>query len=341
MNVVFRVDSSAQMGLGHLMRCLALAYELEQKGHNITFICRELEGNFIKMIVYKVIVLSINNSFRSEDLYLDWLGAEQEEDAEQTIRVLPNHTKYLIVDSYSLDRRWHQKLRPYVEKILVIDDLADRQFDCDLLLNQNLMVQKKDYKDIVPSSCKLLLGCDYALLRPEFQNLREKALKKRKLTKKVKNILISFGGSDVDNLTYDILKKINKDFNIVVILGLSSPHNKMVQKYAQDKNIEVIINTDNMSDLMLDADLAIGSSGSTSWERCCLGLPALLFIVGADQEKISYNLDVLGAAKVVKDLEVDLNNISSNITLWKDMSSKAANICDGSGSSKVAKLCLL
>ena len=183
MNVVFRVDSSTQMGVGHLMRCLTLAGELKKRNHKITFICRELQGNIIDLIKFKVIGLIGSSGFQVDDLYLDLLGVTQEQDAEQVIRVLPENTDLLIVDNYALDEIWHKKLRQYTDKIIVIDDLADKNFDCDILLNQNLGSQVESYQGKVSNDCELLLGSDYALLRPEFKELRGKALEKRKKLK--------------------------------------------------------------------------------------------------------------------------------------------------------------
>jgi len=242
----------------------------------------------------------------------------------------------LIVDNYALDEIWHKQLRPYTKKIMVIDDLADRQFDCDVLLNQNLGTQIEDYKGKVLNCSKLLLGCDYALLRSEFSNLREKALIKRKNTKEIKNILISMGGSDLANKTYDILQEISEDLNIAVILGGISPHNKMIKNYAKSKkNVKVVVDADNISRLMFDADLAIGAGGSTSWERCCLGLPTLLYVFGENQRKIAENLEELGAVKIVDNLKVDLQNILNNFSFWKIMSEKAQTVCDGTGVKRI------
>jgi UDP-2,4-diacetamido-2,4,6-trideoxy-beta-L-altropyranose hydrolase len=336
MKVVFRVDASLEMGTGHVMRCLTLANELKQQNHEIVFICRELTGNLILLIKYPVLVLPKNDNFQSDGLYLNWLGATQEQDAEQTIKVIPKNTDLLIVDSYALDEIWHKKLIPYTKKIMVIDDLADRQFDCDVLLNQNLGTQIKDYKDKVPNVCELLLGCDYALLRPEFPNLRENALIKRKNTKVIKNILISMGGSDITNKTYDILQEVSDDLNIVVILGGVSPHNKMIKNYAKSKkNVKVIVDADNISRLMFDADLAIGAGGSTSWERCCLGLPTLLYVLAENQRKIAGNLEELGAVKIVNNLKVNLQNILNNFSFWQIMSEKAQTVCDGIGVKRI------
>ncbi len=343
MNVIFRVDSSAQMGVGHLMRCLTLADELQKKNHKITFICRELQGSIVNLIKHKLIRLLGNDDFQSNDLYLDLLGATQEQDAEQVIRVIPENTNLLIVDNYALDEFWHKKLRQYTDKIMVIDDLADKQFDCDILLNQNLGSQVKDYRGKVLNDCELLLGCDYTLLRPEFKELRTQALEKRKYTKKIENILVSMGGSDVNNITYDVLKQLDSKLNVVVVLGALSPHNEMIKDYAIDKNIEVIVSANNMAELMLNADLAIGASGSTNWERLCLGLPSLIFTVAKNQIKFSKNLDKLRLIKLLGHVGNNqaINTIKDNIISIDDLSDwsdRCFSSCSCNGVSRVVKV---
>ena len=336
MRIVFRVDASLKMGIGHVMRCLTLANEFKLQNHEIFFICRELPGNLISLIKYPVLVLPNNEAFHKDDLYLNWLGASQERDLEQTIKVIPKNTDLVIVDNYALDEIWHKSLRLHTKKLMVIDDLADRKFDCDILLNQNLGTQILEYSDKVPNDCELLLGCDFALLRPEFQLLREKALAKRKKTKEIKNILISLGGVDLSNKAYSILEDIPDYFNVVVILGGHSQHNEMIINYAKNKkNVNVMIDADNISRLMLDADLAIGAGGSTSWERCCLGLPTLLYVLAENQRKIAESLEKLGAVKIVDNLNENLQNLLNNFTLWQTMSEKAQIICDGAGVKRI------
>jgi|APSaa5957512535_1039671.scaffolds.fasta_scaffold40559_2 UDP-2,4-diacetamido-2,4,6-trideoxy-beta-L-altropyranose hydrolase len=339
MNIVFRVDSSSKIGAGHLMRCLTLADELKIQNHKVTFICRTLVGNLIDLIKkkrYKVITLPTDISFKSTILYLDWLGATQEQDLQQTIQSMPDNIGLLVVDSYALDKEWHQKLRPLTKKIMVIDDLANRKFDCDILLNQNLGSQKKDYKDKVSNECVLLLGCEYALLRPEFSKLRGQALERRKNTKEIKNILVSMGG-DNNNITYNILQQLDDKFNIVVVLDKSSPHNEMILNYAQGRNIKVIVEAGNMAELMLEADLAIGAGGSTSWERCCLGLPTILYMTADNQREVVKNLEQLGAVMMAKSLKDDLQVIMSDFGLWQGMSNKAQGICNGLGVQMLSK----
>jgi len=337
MNIVFRVDSSVKIGSGHLMRCLTLSQELKRNNHEISFVCRELEGNLISLIEDQVSILTKDDNFYSDDTYLNWLGASQRQDAAQMISVIPKNTDVLIIDSYSLDELWHKLLRPFVNKIIVIDDLANRKFDCDTLINQNLGIKIEDYKDKIPNNCSLLLGCNYSLLRPEFPNLRSQALKKRQSTKKVKNILISMGGSDKNNITYAVLEKLDKTFNIVVVLGKTSPHVAMLKDYSKGSHIKIVINTNNMAELMMDADLMIGAAGSTSWERCCLGLPSLVYVLADNQIKIAENLEKSEAIIIVKNLKNDFKAIVNEDNLWKNISNKASTICDGLGAQRVAQ----
>jgi len=337
MNVVFRVDSSSQMGVGHLMRCLTLADKLEKQNHNVTFICRELKGNLIKLIKHKVLILPVYKAFKLDNSYLSWLGATQEQDARQTIQVIHNNTDLLIIDNYALGKVWHKLLSSYVKKIMVIDDLADREFYCDILLNQNIGVKQEDYQGKVPNYCELLLGCDYALLRSEFTKLRVQALEKRKNTKRVKNILVSMGGSDKNNITYDILQQIDDSFNIVVVLGKSSQYIEMIEDYVKYKDIKVVVGADNMAELMVKADLAIGAGGATSWERCCLGLPTLLCVLSENQKTVAENLSKLGVVLIVDNLKDNIQTIVNNFNLWKSMSIKSKNICDGLGAEKTSR----
>jgi len=145
------------------------------------------------------------------------------------------------------------------------------------------------------------------------------------------------GGSDNQNLTYNVLQNISNIFNIVVVLGQNSPHNEMIKTYSQDKNVEVIIGASNMAELMLNADLAIGAGGSTSWERCCLGLPTLLYILAENQKEIANSLEQLGAVTIVQDLKNNLQTVIDDFTLWQDMSAKSKIVCDGLGVKRVAQ----
>jgi UDP-2,4-diacetamido-2,4,6-trideoxy-beta-L-altropyranose hydrolase len=337
MKITFRVDASTQMGIGHVMRCLALAEVLQENGANVGFICRKHDGNLIDKI--RTYGFNVSELELLQDVQTDnklahsyWLGVTQQHDAKECINILQlEKVDWLIVDHYALDEDWHNELNKYCNKLMVIDDIADRKFQCDVLLNQNLGICKDDYKDKVPNNCELLLGCDYALFRPEFLKYRSKSLFKRKSTREVKNILVSMGGSDNENITYKILQKLDGNFNIVVVLGAISVHKEMIEKYAVGKTIKVVFDVVNMAQLMFDADLSIGAGGATSWERCCLGLPTLMYITADNQKNVAKNLNKSGAVKIVRNLKSDLTEISSNFNLWINMSNQATKVCDGMG----------
>ena len=201
MIVAFRVDSSIEIGTGHVIRCLSLAGELKRQGVVCVFITRNHSGHIsesIKEHGFDCWLLTdepeTNNKGSSGLRHASWLGVSLEQDACETAKALTNiQPDWLIVDHYSISAEWHSKMRPIVNRIMVIDDMADRQYDCDLLLDQNLGRKKSDYLGLVPKGCKLLIGPKYALLRPEFSKLRKSSLKRRKALN-IRQVLIAMGG---------------------------------------------------------------------------------------------------------------------------------------------------
>ena len=164
MNIVFRVDSSVDIGSGHLMRCLALAEFLIEQSVKVNFICRALNGNLIDVLKKKNINLTVLSSYQAsaklnENILLA-IGVSQEKDASDTINALGGaKPDWIIVDHYSLDIKWEKMIRPFVKKIFVIDDLANRPHDCDVLLDQNYYQNlNRRYTKLVPLVTKLLLG---------------------------------------------------------------------------------------------------------------------------------------------------------------------------------------
>ncbi|WP_019551936.1 UDP-2,4-diacetamido-2,4,6-trideoxy-beta-L-altropyranose hydrolase [Propionispira raffinosivorans] len=289
--IVFRVDSSTQIGSGHLMRCLTLAGQLKkEKEEDIVFISRELEGNLNCLIMqqgYELYVLpKAEVNIELED-YEKWLTVKQPFDAEQTQEVLQQlDVAYLIVDSYAIDEIWEKVVRPYVKKIMVIDDLANRKHDCNILLDQNYYSDMKTrYNGLVSSACKMLLGPQYALLREEFYEARKKM---RVRDGNIKNILVFFGGSDLTNETMKALKALTmfklSGIQINVIVGKSNPHKGQVEVFCSQYNgIQYFCQVDNIAEFMNEADLAIGAGGTTTWERCFLGLPTIVIAIAENQ----------------------------------------------------------
>ena len=340
MKIVFRVDASIQMGTGHVMRCLTLAKELKENGLNVEFITRKHEGNLIIKIRSSGFIVHELEVYGESDndnklAHSNWLGSSQNTDADDCIEILKvEQPIWLIVDHYALDERWEKRLKPYYKKLMVLDDLADRKHQCDILLDQTFGRQKEDYETLVPSDCILLLGSKYALLRPEFAKWRDYSLERRSDKLKFKKLFISMGGTDADNYTGQVLDELKNcslrnDFHITVVMGSSAPHLKNVMSKAIKLPFvtEVKVDVENMAEIIAHSDIAIGASGSTTWERCCLGIPTIQLITAKNQEKIAQNLDNINAVKLgeIHDIVKLLESFPDWVQVVKKNSIKITN----------------
>jgi UDP-2,4-diacetamido-2,4,6-trideoxy-beta-L-altropyranose hydrolase len=215
------------------------------------------------------------------------LGVSQQEDAEQTITLLKNQKfDWLIVDHYGLDQVWETHLRPYARKLMVIDDLANRPHECDVLLDQNYAVGGDDrYRTWVPERCELLLGPRHAMLRPEYAQYR-KTMAPR--TGDIKRLFIFIGGADNANITGKVLAALSaaplNHLEADVVIGPSFIHKDEVIRWASARpNIHIHGPRPHLADLMVKADIAIGAGGATTWERLCMGLPSLILSIAENQ----------------------------------------------------------
>jgi UDP-2,4-diacetamido-2,4,6-trideoxy-beta-L-altropyranose hydrolase len=346
------------MGLGHVMRCLTLADALKTQQRECLFLTRPHPGNLSDIIFargHRVILLSKPEQFvqkNENDVdHAPWLGASQFQDAQETISGLKGiHPDWLIIDHYAIDLCWHKLLRPHAKKIFVIDDLADRAYDCDLLLDQTYGRKETDYRKLANKKTPLLLGSQYALLRPEFAKLRPKAIAKRKEYKGIQRILISMGGTDPHNITAKVLLGLmavewQNQPVVDVVLSSKAPYLNKIIEQAKQCSLDMVVSIDvnDMAKRMLQADLAIGAGGSTSWERCCLGLPTIMIGVAENQINIIQQLAQTGASLYIGTFKNNIANLISdaltkfnnNNTVLIDMAKKAAGIADGLGAHKV------
>ncbi|MEI2428172.1 UDP-2,4-diacetamido-2,4,6-trideoxy-beta-L-altropyranose hydrolase [Priestia megaterium] len=289
MNIIFRVDSSVEIGTGHVMRCLTLAKQLNTTNSNIIFISRKLKGDIIKIIEdngFPVYVLAPLYDYASD---LEWYEKCWETDALDTIDIIKENNlepDILIVDHYGLEERWETSLKKFVQKVLIIDDLANRKHNCEFLVDQNYYLNLSTrYEGLVPENCREMLGPKFVLLREEFFKIFSEI---KKHDGHVRNILVFFGGTDPTNETLKTLRALSSlkqyNFDVNVIVGASNPLKEDIKRYCEkQKKFHFYCQVSNISTYMNMADLAIGAGGTTTWERCYLGLPSITITVADNQ----------------------------------------------------------
>lgn len=361
MQIVFRTDASLQMGTGHVMRCLTLADALRVLGAQCHFISREHPGHLSDLICqrgHSVTLLPADKLMSAtadapapEPAHAAWLGCDWQIDARQTSAILAvMQPDWLVVDHYALDQRWEETLAPHYRKLIVVDDLADRPHRCDLLLDQNLGRQPQDYAALVTAHSQLLIGPHFALLRPEFAALRPYSLQRRQVEPALRKLLITMGGVDLPNATGQVMQALKTcelpaDCRIIVVMGLTAPWLQNVRELAAQMPwpTEVVVHVNDMARRMADSDLAIGAAGSTSWERCCLGLPTLMVVLAENQESGAGALGSALAARFigrVGDIATQLPQAIRELIgtdRLRPMSLAASAVANGHGVYKVIK----
>jgi len=350
LNIAFRADSSYQIGIGHIMRCLTLALVIK-KQHQVTisFFCRKTEGNINNLILahgFKVMQMQAPKQSIHETLtHSSWLGATQQQDVCEFIKLSnKEYFDLIITDHYAIDQIWHKQIATQTKKIMVIDDLADRIHQCDYLLDQTFNCSPAKYNKLVPTNCIQMLGTKYALLRDEFQQQ-----KKKQKTNNRANLLVMFGGSDPDNLTLQALNQLVKRSDIdkiTIILANSALHidsvSQFLDKQKNTLNLDLKINPTNIAALMSQADLAIGAAGTTSWERCTIGLPAVVIIQAENQREIANELSNKQVISYIESFEIE-TLLNKQIDQWLNNPSRlkvsivnGQEICDGYGAYRVS-----
>jgi UDP-2,4-diacetamido-2,4,6-trideoxy-beta-L-altropyranose hydrolase len=321
------------------MRCLALADALKAQGSECHFISREHPGHLLELIRQRghkinslvapaepshTAIQSILKETlipKQESMHAAWLGCTWQTDVQETTVILATlRPDWLVVDHYALDQRWEEALAPHYRKLLVIDDLADRPHRCDMLLDQNWFGEDTParYHHLVPSHCKCQLGPEYALLKPEYAQLRE-SMPPRDGT--VRQVLVFLGGSDATNQTSKALEALMEPSfaHLLVDVVISRSHPDIASVAAQvatRPGTTLYQDLPTLAPLMVRADLMISAGGSTTWERMCLGLPAIVISVAANQTPTNLALEDAGYIRFLGEKnEVSSPDIAKAITL--------------------------
>lgn len=355
MTIFFRVDASCLIGSGHVVRCLTLADGLSAQGFECVFVCRSHEGNMIGLIQakgYGVRVLPSIGGVKGStgSIYAQWLGVDQDTDAQQTLDlVCVDSVQALIVDHYGLDHVWQSHFRKLTELIVVIDDLANRTHDCDVLLDQNWYGARTltRYDDLLLTPCVKLLGPDFALLKPEYALLRGLLPSRDGL---IRRVLVFMGGVDSHNQTLKVLEALDEGcflhWIVDVVIGQAHPNSQSIRERVKNRaNTSLYESQPSLAGFMARADVMVGAGGTTSWERLCVGLPCVVLSVAENQLELSRALDSegfvvhLGAFEQVSgsDIQDALLKMANDPKRLKILSAQMRQMVDGLGVNRVSE----
>ncbi len=324
---LFRADASPEIGSGHIARCLTLARDLAAAGWRCAFACRRGTSDTVPALTrsgFPLIPVGEGDDLATCNI----LGRRQAD--------------LLVIDHYGLDAIFESDARRWTRCIFVVDDLADRPHDCDLLLDQTLGRDDRDYRPLVPSHCRLLLGPSFALLRPEFASARSAALHRRR-TARIERVMISMGGTDPHDVAAMAVEGIalsGLSVAVDVVLGSRNPSSAMLAAADRVRGpVRLLKDVSDMAAMMAETDLAIGAGGVTSWERCCMGLPALVIVTAPNQELIAKSLARAEAAEVLgnhpevsaEGVAAAVQRLADDPSILRAMSEAAAGVCDGLG----------
>ncbi|MDR0747195.1 MAG: UDP-2,4-diacetamido-2,4,6-trideoxy-beta-L-altropyranose hydrolase [Helicobacteraceae bacterium] len=319
MKFLFRADASTEIGSGHLMRCLTLANALRKLGAKSVFMCDAIDDVLRSRVTQSgfSVTTKVSESF-----------------------------DYLVVDQYSLDHEFENKMHVFCKRVVAIDDLANRKHMADYLLDQNVNASAERYKTLVSERCVQLLGTRYALLQPEYSMII-----RRERTNLIKKIFVYFGNADRDNFTgraidaYLALRRPDISLEIV----LSGVHQEVVRKLAKKgRNIHIHENLTSLASLMNECDLAIGAGGATSYERCAMGLFSIVVAIADNQRAPSEELGRQGLIRYLGYRDrVDTDHIARALQevvrtgIKTEIIPKMRALVDGFGAQRVAEILML
>ena len=341
MKVVIRADASVWIGSGHIMRCLALATELERAGYQVLFACLPQSGDLIPVIEsrgFRVTLLKmpLDPEIPSDSAdYLSWLQRPVLHDAADFVEAIKN-ADLVVTDHYAIGREWQGYVKAELScKILAIDDLL-REHNADIILDQTLGRKCDSYT----LTGKVLTGADYALINRNFIKSRELVELDADSVFPSK-VLVSMGGIDQPNATLMVLESLvlQQGIAITVVLSSNAPHHKKVAEFCRNhNNITHLDFVDNMAEVISMHQLAVGAPGTSSLERACLGIPSVIIPLAENQMSISAELVRRGAALCIQMDEIS-EKLNSCLSLllkdWLNYRERNLILCDGLGVFRV------
>lgn len=357
---IIRADANVNIGIGHVMRCLALAEWLTEQGI-IPVLLSKTSNDFIvsKLASLGGKLYLLNESLNEPDKkyqHSSWLKGTEEDDAKVSTNAIEEliqfeykkNPLFIMVDHYSIGAPWEEQLKE-IAPILVVDDLSDRKHNCNWLVDQTYGKTSGDYNHLVPSTAKLFIGPKYGLLRKEFSQITSQP--PRVFKQKNIKVLISLGGIDKNNdackvLSYLSQYKLITEIAITIVTSSANPNLKKLTSYISTLTyVNLLVDVNDMATLFKTYDICIGAAGSTSWERCAMSMPTLCVVIAENQETIADNLEAanaiinLGLIENLTSTELlyQFEKVCQNEDFYTQLSHDAYALCDGLGCGRIIK----
>jgi len=334
-SLIIRTDANSHIGTGHLMRCLTLAQSWRSRGGKVVFVTACSNEDLLRQLrAGKIQIVRVAHAHPNP---ADW---------EQTHRILDsNSAAWVVLDGYHFDSGYQNKIKKIGSQLMVIDDMAHiDKYYADIILNQNINAGRLNYN--VEFCTRLILGPQYALLRPEFTKRSDRMRPTPQIACK---LLITLGGADPDNKTLKVLQAVQQanidDLEVVVVIGSANPYRQLLQSVGHASQIpfRLVVNTTEMAELMAWADLSISAGGSTCLELAHMGVPTMCVILAENQRLLVEGLAEAGAAinlgwyhdlpplKIAQSLE----SLALAAGVREDMAQQGRNLVDGKGTERV------
>lgn len=345
----FRADASANIGSGHIMRCLAIAEELTSRQKKVGFISAQMTPEMTKKLEDLGIPLWMISpqgpkSSSEKHFHSHWLNGNESEDARWTLQAMREPCEGLTIDHYGIGETAENILLEKIDNILVIDDLADRSHFCRGLLDYNVYGKEKDYSHLLPASTRQLLGPQYAPIRKDLQLLKNSVPH----ISSVKTVILSFGGSDVSGQTYTACQGLAQSqlakCKVKVVVASSAKNYFELVTLTQKLGYELLSPTPQIGQILVQSDFALGAGGVSQIERSYLGIPSLITSVAKNQVLLSQSMADLGICHYVgpsQELDSEewknaINQFGTNSSWLTNCQEEGRKVIDGQGCRRIA-----
>lgn len=334
MQVVFRTDASEALGAGHLVRCLVLADAIADGGGVSCFLVRDRNSVSERVL----------NNCKHEVQYLDLPETcSIQADVNESAKRISSRVDWLVTDHYELDIRWEKVMRAHAKRLLAIDDLADRSHDCDLLVDPGLGRKKQDYESLVPRHTQLLLGTDYAILNSLFLKQHDSA----PMWPAIRRVHVFFGGGSASWWLPEHIQAILDVDPTLEVSAVGHADEQTMDNLAAlyGARLQWCRYVQNMASHFSQCDVAIGSPGTATWERACVGLPSGLVATAKNQIPLLKALEKQGFCRFLglawdfdsTSFAARVNEFLGNSSALAAMRSLGVAAVDGGGGKRIVR----